>query len=115
MIDRTAYQGGALSEPILYLSLYFKSNRQTYYDLLTSVSHLRRLEAWIEVFLTGVKETSAQAITSARRLIALLDDDRKKLEALGRPATSVLRVFHYVQTHPILSIAPAAEKIESIF
>jgi Fic family protein len=29
--------GGALSEPILYLSLYFKSNRQVYYDLLTSV------------------------------------------------------------------------------
>jgi len=29
--------GGALPEPILYLSLYFKSNRQIYYDLLTSV------------------------------------------------------------------------------
>src|SRR6266404_1989248 len=29
--------GGALHEPILYLSLFFKSNRQVYYDLLTSV------------------------------------------------------------------------------
>ncbi len=106
---------GALSEPILYLSLYFKSNRQTYYDLLTSVRTSGDWEAWIEFFLTGVKETSEQAITSARRLIALLDDDRKKIEALGRPAASVLRVFHYAQTHPILSIAPAAEKIESTF
>ena len=87
--------GGALSEPILYLSLYFKSNRQVYYDLLTSVRASGNWEAWIEFFLTGVNETSEQAIVSARRLIALLDADRKKIEALGRPAASVLRVFHY--------------------
>ena len=102
--------GGALSEPILYLSLYFKSNRQVYYDLLTSVRASGNWETWIEFFLTGVKETSEQAIVSARRLIALLDADRKKIEALGRPAASVLRVFHYAQTHPILSITPTAEK-----
>jgi Fic family protein len=107
--------GGALSEPILYLSLYFKSNRQVYYDLLTSVRASGNWEAWIEFFLTGVKETSDQAIVSARRLIALLDADRKKIEALGRPAASVLRVFHYALTHPILSIAPTAEKTGSTF
>ncbi len=99
--------GGALSEPILYLSLYFKSNRQVYYDLLTSVRVSGDWEAWIEFFLTGVKDTSEQAISSTRRLIALLEADRKKIEALGRPAVSVLRVFHYAQTHPILSIATA--------
>ena len=55
---------GALSEPILYLSLYFKSNRQVYYDLLTSVRTFGNWEAWIEYFLTGVKETSEQAIAS---------------------------------------------------
>jgi Fic family protein len=107
--------GGALSEPILYLSLYFKSNRQVYYDLLTSVRTTGNWEAWIGFFLTGVKETSEEAIISARGLIALLDADRKKIEALGRPAASVLRVFHYAQTHPILSIAPTAEKTGSTF
>jgi Fic family protein len=107
--------GGALSEPILYLSLYFKSNRQIYYDLLASVRSSGNWEAWIEFFLTGVKETSERAIVSARRLIALLDADRKKIEALGRPAASILKVFHYAQTHPILSIAPTAEKTGSTF
>jgi hypothetical protein len=34
---------------------------------------------------------------------------------LGRPAASVLRVFQYAKTHPILSIAATAEKIESTF
>jgi len=107
--------GGALSEPILYLSLYFKSNRQVYYDLLTSVRTSGNWEAWIEFFLTGVKETTEQAIVSARRLIALLDADRKKIEALGRPAATVLRVFQYAQTHPILSIAATTEKTGSTF
>jgi len=107
--------GGALSEPILYLSLYFKANRQTYYDLLTTVRTSGDWEAWIEFFLTGVKETSEEAIGSARRLIALLDADRRRIETLGRPAPSVLRVFHYAQTHPILSIARAAQKLESTF
>ena len=107
--------GGALSEPILYLSLYFKSNRQVYYDLLTSVRTSGNWEAWVEFFLTGVKDTSEQAIVSARRLIALLEADRKKIEALGRTAASVLRVFHYAQTHPILAIAPTAENTGSTF
>jgi Fic family protein len=45
----------------------------------------------------------------------LLDADRKKIEALGRPAASVLRVFHYAQTHPILSIVQTAGKTGSTF
>ncbi len=106
---------GALQEPILYLSLFFKVNRQVYYDLLTRVRTTGDWEAWLEFFLTGVKETSDQAVQAARRIIALLDADRKKIEGLGRPAASVLRVHQYAQTHPILSIAPTAEQIGSTF
>lgn len=106
---------GALQEPILYLSLFFKVNRQVYYDLLTRVRTTGDWEAWLEFFLTGVKETSDQAVQAARRIIALLDADRKKIEGLGRPAASVLRVHQYAQTHPILSIASTAEQIGSTF
>ena len=97
------------------MSLFFKVNRQVYYDLLTRVRTTGDWEAWLEFFLTGVKETSDQAVQAARRIIALLDADRKKIEGLGRPAASVLRVHQYAQTHPILSIAPTAEQIGSTF
>lgn len=96
---------GALQEPILYLSLYFKTHRQTYYDLLTRVRSHGDWEAWLGFFLEGVKETSVQAVNAARRILTLLDKDRKKIEALGRPAASVLRVHLYAQTHPIFSLA----------
>ena len=115
LLIRAALAHVQLSEPILDLSLYFKANRQTYYELLNSIRTSGNWEAWVEFFLTGVKETSEQATASARRLITLLDADRKQIQTLGRPAASVLRVFHFAQTHPILSIAPTAEKTGSSF
>jgi Fic family protein len=102
---------GTLSEPILYLSLFFKTHRQRYYDLLTRVRETGDWESWIEFFLTGVKETSEQAVAGTRRILALLDADRRKIDALGRPAASVLRVFQYAQTNPILSVATTAASV----
>ena len=107
--------GRALQEPILYLSLFFKTNRQVYYDLLGQVRTTGDWEAWIEFFLGGVKETADQAVNAARRIIALMDADRRKIEGLGRPAASVLRIHQYAQTHPILSIASTAEQIGITF
>lgn len=107
--------GGALQEPILYLSLYFKANRRTYYDLLMKVRTTGNWEAWLDFFLRGVKETSDQAANAARRIMTLLDDDRRKIEGLGRPAASMLRVHQYAKTHPILSIASAAAHIGITF
>jgi Fic family protein len=106
---------GALHEPILYLSLFFKTNRQLYYDLLMEVRLKGDWEKWLTFFLRGVKETSDQAVSTARRILDLVDSDRKKIEALGRSAASVLRVHQYAQTHPILSIATAAEEIGITF
>ena len=102
---------GVLREPILYLSLYFKQHRQTYYELLDQVRAKGDWETWIEFFLTGVRDTAEQAAGAARTILRLFEEDRKKVEALGRPAASVLRVFEYVQRNPILSIPRTAEKI----
>ena len=102
---------GALREPILYLSLYFKSNRQRYYDLLQAVRETGDWETWLEFFLTGVRETADQAAETARRILALFEADRRKIESLGRPAASALRVHQFMQTRPIISIPAAAEKL----
>jgi Fic family protein len=64
----------------------------------------------LEFFLEGVKETSEQAVGAAQRILALLDSDRRKIEALGRPAASALRVFQQAQTSPIFSIQSAAKR-----
>ena len=102
---------GALKEPILYLSLYFKSHRQNYYDLLQRVREKGDWEAWLEFFLEGVKETSEQAADTAKQILALFDTDRQKIEGLGRPAASALRVHQHLQSKPILSVPTAVDAL----
>jgi Fic family protein len=99
----------ALSQPMLYLSLYFKTHRQEYYDRLQRVRKEGDWEGWLKFFLTGVRETADQSVSTARRILQLFSDDRKKIERLGRVAASVLRVHLVLQVHPISS-APALGK-----
>src|SRR5208282_4160844 len=100
-----------IREPILYLSLYFKTHRTTYYDLLDRVRVKGDWEVWLEFFLTGVKETADQAASAARRIVALFEEHQRQIETLGRPAASVLRVFQHMQRNRIVSIPATAQKI----
>lgn len=102
---------GILREPILYLSLFFKTHRRQYYDLLQRVREDGDWEAWLDFFLTGIKETSEQAAETARRILAVFEQDRRKIEKLGRPASSALRVFQYLQSKPILSVPVVAKEL----
>jgi Fic family protein len=95
---------GALSEPILYLSLHFKSRRQEYYDHLQRVRTHGDWEGWVRFFLEGVISTSDQAVSTTRRTLALFEKDRRSLETLGRAAASAFRVHAYLQRKPIAGI-----------
>ena len=102
---------GVLREPILYLSLYFKRHRQVYYDLLDRVRAKGDWEVWLDFFLTGVRDTAEQAAAAVRGTLALFEEHQRKIEGLGRPAASVLRVFEHMQRNPIVSIPRAAAAI----
>lgn len=99
---------GVMSEPMLYLSLYFKKHRQSYYDHLQLVRETGDWEEWIQFFLKGVIETANQAITTAQNILKLFTEDRKKIEATGKPSASSLIVHHYLQRYPIAD----AKKVE---
>src|SRR6266702_7588678 len=60
-----------LQEPLLYLSLYFKQHRETYYDLLQRVRTEGDWESWLLFFLTGVHETANQAVQTSRSILEL--------------------------------------------
>lgn len=100
-----------IREPILYLSLFFKTHRAAYYELLDRVRAKGDWEAWLDFFLTGVKETADQAASAAHRIVALFAEHERQIERLGRPAKSVLRVFRHMQGNPIASIPTTSQKI----
>ncbi len=99
---------GALTEPLLYLSLYFKSNRDTYYDLLDRVRTKGDWEGWVRFFFSGVLETSERAARTTHALLKLFEEDRRKIEGLGRPASSALKVHELLKEKLIISIPKAS-------
>ncbi len=101
----------ALQQPMLYLSLYFKTHRQHYYEMLQRVRTVGDWEGWLEFFLEGVQETSDQAAETAKQIMSLFEADRKRIEKLGRPAGSALQVHQYLQTKPVLSVPTAAKAL----
>jgi Fic family protein len=92
---------GVLKQPMLYLSLYLKSNRQTYYDLLQAVRETGDWEAWVKFFLAGVAETANQATNTAQAILSLFDRDREAIAASGKSTANVLAVYNYLQRHPV--------------
>ena len=53
-----------LDKPLLYLSLFFKKNKDKYYDLLMRTRLNGDWEEWIKFFLRGVRSTSKEAAST---------------------------------------------------
>ncbi|MFA5786295.1 MAG: Fic family protein [Actinomycetota bacterium] len=106
---------GVLSEPLLYLSLYFKQNREEYYRLLEAVRKEGDWESWITFFLNGVAETGTSAVATARRLGALFEEDRARLQTQGRKAGSALRVHDALKERPLATLQNVAQRADLSF
>lgn len=100
--------GGAVSQPLLYLSLFFKENRTAYYDALQAVRTEGAWEPWLGFYLDGVAQVASQATETARRIIALFEEDRVALQHAGPRAGSLLRVHECLKRRAAASIGLAA-------
>lgn len=92
---------GILRQPLLYLSLFLKTNRDAYYNHLQTVRTHGDWEGWIRFFLTGVIETSTQATEVARAVLSLFTEDRARIDSSGKASAGVLSVFAYLEKHPV--------------
>ena len=99
-----------LREPLLYLSLYFKTHRQRYYELLDKVRLTGDWEKWLDFFAEAVIVTAGQAEETARQLVDLANRDRDRITRLGRAAQSTLRVHRALMERPITTAGWLVEK-----
>ena len=104
---------GLLSQPLLYLSLFFKRHREEYYRLLNRIRNEGDWEAWSAFFLEGVAVIAKEAAGVARDLFELVSRDRERL--LARPDTTVisLRLFERLPVKPILTVANVVAQLET--
>ncbi|WP_419164164.1 Fic family protein [Candidatus Palauibacter sp.] len=101
---------GLLREPLLYLSLYFKQHRDTYYHLLSEMRRTGDWEAWLRFFLEGVRDVAEAAVATARSASEIVTANRSRITQEGRRASSALRVHRALAERPVDQINGIAER-----
>jgi Fic family protein len=96
---------GVLREPLLYASLYFKQNRQWYYDELNAARESGDFERWLDFFATAIRVSAEQATTTGQRISAVFREDRNRVREMGRQAPTILLVQEALQAKPLATIA----------
>jgi Fic family protein len=102
-----------LSQPLLYLSLFFKRNLSEYYDRLGRVRTRGDWEGWTSFFLRGVEVVSEEAIQSAKELAARTREDRNSV--LGRQGATVasVRLFELLPNQPMITVKRAMRLLDT--
>lgn len=92
-----------LKEPMLYLSLYFKTHRKRYYELLNEVRLTGNWEAWLDFFADAVINTATQAVETAQQLMKLSATDGQRINKLKRISGSVHLIHKALLERPMAS------------
>ncbi|MEJ5203490.1 MAG: Fic family protein, partial [Anaerolineales bacterium] len=109
------HHDGLLSQPLLYLSLFFKQHRAEYYRLLDVVRIEGDWEAWVDFFLEGVEHTATNAVETAKRLINLFQQDEQRIQQHQRTASTALRVYRVLCERPLVTLNQVCERTNLSF
>lgn len=103
-----------LPQPLLYLSPYFESNRQAYYDLLLEVSERGAWEEWLNFFLTAVKIQADDAILRINKMMELKEDYRAKMQS-KRGSSGLFKAIDFLFEKPVFSANQLAKELGTNF
>lgn len=115
LITFTLCAEDALSQPLLYLSLFFKQHRTEYYDALQRVRTDGDWEGWLSFYLTGVAEVSREAADTAKYLLTMFEQHRRQIQEVGKAASSALRVHDLLKERGVVSLSSAAQALNVSF
>lgn len=104
LIPLILVEAKVLHQPLLYLSVFFKRHRQTYYERLQQVRITGDWESWLLFFVDAVASAAAQAVETARQLNKLRSEHKLAIQVLGRMAGSASQILDALFEHPIVSI-----------
>lgn len=97
-------QQQVLRKPLLYLSEFFRANRQEYYDRLSAVHNRDDLEGWLRFFLEGVHITAGKATETAGKVLALREHDMRTATSLGAVSENAVKLLNHLYGSPYVRI-----------
>jgi Fic family protein len=109
IIPLMLFEKGILPQPLLYISAYFDSHLEQYYEGLLAVSQKSKWREWIKFFLTAIVE---QATDTIRNIQRLRDLQRKYREILHKknPSSNVIHLMEDLFANPYMTV-PKAQKL----
>jgi Fic family protein len=94
-----------LSRPLLYLSYYFKQNRNEYYDRLQAVRDNGEWELWLRFFLNGMYIASNEAIDTSMRILDLRKEYLGMISGkLGKNSGAALLLLDELFNRPLITV-----------
>jgi len=94
---------GLLTEPLLYLSLFFKRHRDEYYTRLGAIRTEGDWEGWLEYFLEGVAVISQESVGLVRSLFDVLTRDRSHYLESGHATILGARMVELLPRNPLVT------------
>jgi Fic family protein len=104
---------GLLSEPLLYLSLFFKRHRQVYYERLGAIRTGGDWESWLAYFLEGVAVIADESVAMIGDLFAILNRDRDRYLRTDVATVTGARLFEQLAQHPIVTVKSTVRLCET--
>jgi len=94
-----------LQQPLLYLSLYFKTHRQAYYDHLDQIRQDGDWESWLSFFAEAVEHTANDAVQVAELLMKQSEQDATLIQEQGRYSGTLAKLHMALLKRPLATAA----------
>jgi len=110
MITLYLVNKGILKQPVLYLSDFFETNRQHYYENLMLVRENNDISQWFKFFLVGVIKTANKGIQTFNSILQLKKQTDLEIQKLKSRAAKAQIITDYLYRKPLIN----AEKIVEV-
>ncbi|MFC1802109.1 Fic family protein [Patescibacteria group bacterium] len=112
LISLQLIERGFLKYPVLYISDFFETHRQAYYDSLDKVRKDNDLEQWILFFLEGVTETAKKSKQTFENILVLRESFENKISALGKKTQRGRDLLMHLFSDPVVSVKDVEKYLE---
>lgn len=104
-----------LEKPLLYSSLYYKINRQEYFEKLMDVRKKGEYEQWVSFFITGVNWSAHYAIEKIKQVLQLQETLKGQLLQEKRASLRSIQLLDLLFKKPLLTISTIQEELQISF
>ena len=100
---------GLLEKPLLYLSTFFETPKDLYYDNLSAIRTKNDMAQWIKYFLVGIEQTASLAVETLSSILEFKNETENLIRGTYRTrSTNAIIVFHRLLENPYTTIDQVA-------